>query len=66
MEKKTPARVYHVNYICDDCKTGAMEYQGSCLSFYPPQYPHICNWCGAKATFLKAYPTHEIHPDQGP
>jgi hypothetical protein len=39
------------------CKCGGeMKPTGTCLTSYPPQYPHVCNKCGTNATYNVSYP----------
>lgn len=35
---------------------GEMKPTGECLTSYPPQYPHVCDKCGKKATYHIHYP----------
>ena len=35
---------------------GEMKPTGTCLTSYPPQYPHVCNKCGTNATYNVSYP----------
>lgn len=44
------------DYKCDTCNEGHMRSTGMILTSYPPQYPHICNSCGAAKTFRVTYP----------
>jgi len=57
-ERKREAQTYIIRYYCDaeGCE-GEMLPTGRCLTSSPPQYPHVCNECGAKKTFRnKIYP----------
>ncbi|SUD80275.1 Uncharacterised protein [Pseudomonas putida] len=50
---------YQVEYVCDSCGEGHMRPAGITLTSYPAQYPHQCSACGARANFLKCYPSIE-------
>ncbi len=56
-EIKHKVKTYEVNYRCDECGEGEMEPTGRQHLTSPPQYPHKCNYCGAKKTFGIVYPT---------
>ncbi len=49
-----------VKYICDKCGNGEMtNLDGHMLMVYPPQYKHMCSFCGAEKHLEKKYPTVE-------
>jgi hypothetical protein len=50
---------YRVNYVCDKCVKGHMKPTKEVLLSNPPQYPHVCDYCGEKKTFWKRYPRIE-------
>ena len=58
-EVETPAETVWVVYTCDDENClGTMKATGmSLLSIMPPQYPHVCDKCGATANLGTVYPT---------
>lgn len=56
-EIKNPIREYVVHAMCE-CG-GEFVPDGMVLMSSPPQYPHICNKCGASVTFNKKYPSIE-------
>jgi len=60
-ESKREVKTYNVDYICDECGKGKMKLEGSCLTSFPTQYPHICDNCGASMTFTKTYYPHVIY-----
>ncbi len=39
---------------------GFMEPTGSCLTSYPPQYPHVCGKCGTNAVYRVCYPEYRF------
>jgi len=51
-EIETQVNTYRIEYICDECGEGKLEWNGICLTSYPPQYPHSCLHCGATKTFM--------------
>jgi len=59
-ETEQEVKTYVVNYICDECGDGFMEPTGEIYLTNPPQYPHVCNKCGAKKTFNKKYPYQRL------
>lgn len=60
-ESKTEVKTYNVDYICDECGKGKMKREGPCLTSSPPQYPHICDNCGASVTSRRKYYPHAIY-----
>lgn len=55
--------VNKIRMKCDECGQGEMIFEndnGIILSAYPPQYPHICNKCGAVHNYTKIYPYHDF------
>lgn len=57
MEKKIEVKTYQIDYICDTCNEGKMRPTGISFPTNPPQYPHVCDKCGAAQTFRnKIYP----------
>lgn len=58
-EKKTAKLIpYEVNYICDKCGKGIMEYTGGHEYLTSiPQFEHKCNVCGEIKLFYNGtYP----------
>ena len=51
-----PLRPVQVRYICDECEQGDYLPNSTMLLSDPPQFPHTCNSCGHKKTFLEKYP----------
>jgi hypothetical protein len=60
-EVREEVKTVMVDMTCDECAKGMMRHTGITLTSYPPKYPHVCNNCGAQATYWKSYPyvTHE-------
>ena len=56
-EKIYDAKVFEVDYTCDNCNSGLMINSGTMLPSYPPQYPHKCKYCGSTKNLLQKYPT---------
>lgn len=54
-ERKTELKTYMVRAYCD-CG-GEFKPTGMKLMINPPQYPHVCEKCGAEETFKDKYPT---------
>lgn len=56
-ERQVPVKQVRLHMDCDEpgC-TGEMLNNGSAFLCSPPQYPHICNVCGKKVSFVKRYP----------
>jgi len=46
-----------VEYVCDTCGDGKMISGNMVLTSIPPQYPCVCNKCGATANMGRSYPT---------
>lgn len=51
-ERLTEVKVYSVDYVCDSCGMGKMRSDGTFLSSIPAKYPHVCEKCGWKKTFV--------------
>ena len=63
MIKKTEVKTFLVECICDNCGEGKMKPTGTCLTSNPPQYPHVCDKCGATVTVLDMtfpYKSYEV------
>lgn len=58
-EIEQEVKVYRVDFLCDACGEGKMEFDGIVLTSCPPQYPHQCRSCGDKKIFWSKYP-HQI------
>ena len=59
MEVKKEVKTFEVNYKCDECDDGYMQFDGIVLTSYPAQYPHSCDNkdCDATKTFRgESYP----------
>lgn len=58
MEKCAESKLVVIKQTCDKCKLGEMlpDTTSPVLTSYPPQYPHICNNCGAKEYYPQVYP----------
>lgn len=57
MEQEIEVRTYVVEYVCDECKIGKMEFTGRRGMSNPPRNYHICNNCKAEKSFYgKTYP----------
>ena len=48
MEIRYEVKTILVKKGCTECYDGEMLPNGSMLASSPPQYPHICNNCGAR------------------
>jgi hypothetical protein len=61
-EKKVEVKTYRVHYYCDkDGCDGELMPTGTCLTSWPPQYPHKCTKCDYVLTFSgKTYP-YTVH-----
>jgi hypothetical protein len=57
-EQRKQVLPVRVNYSCDKCG-GDVLPTGVCLTSYPAQYPHDCQWCGKRYTFTSLYPRIE-------
>lgn len=55
-ETTTPLICVRLEYRCDECGTGKMLPTGYTLTSFPPQYPHVCDVCGASQNLRKCYP----------
>ena len=56
MERRTEVKPIQVTLQCDDCG-GEMKPTGTALMTSPPQYPHVCEKCGASSNIrAKTYP----------
>jgi DNA replicative helicase MCM subunit Mcm2 (Cdc46/Mcm family) len=55
-EKKVRVKIFKLEYICDKCKKGKMEPEGTVFFTNPIQYPHVCNKCGELQNFRINYP----------
>jgi hypothetical protein len=55
-EQQIPQQVVSVTYQCDACGEGNMKPTNMVLTSNPPQYPHVCDKCGATQTFCRTYP----------
>ena len=64
-EHDKEVKTYQVVYICDACGEGEMRPTGSLLLTAPPQYPHVCDKCGASKTFREIYPRLEYRKFEG-
>lgn len=58
-ETKAVVQTVLVQYRCNECDNGTMKPSGIILTSNPPQYPHECNSCFHKQTFLIKYPYTE-------
>ena len=58
-ELKQEVKTYMISKICD-CG-GVFQYESNniMLATYPPQYPHICSFCGKINNFNCIYPKIE-------
>lgn len=57
MEVKQDLKVVYVKMTCDKCGVGEMVREGKeSLFSAPPQFRHVCNRCGHKATYFASYP----------
>ena len=43
-EQKRKVNNFEVNYICDKCGIGFMEWDGIALLSNPPAYKHKCSY----------------------
>lgn len=63
METRQSQRLIKIRMLCDRCPDGPPKGQmlptGMALARSPLQYPHLCNKCGAAATYDKRYPSIE-------
>lgn len=56
-ERLKEVKTYRVDYVCDVCEEGRMKRDGGIvLMSEPPQYPHVCDKCGARQLFENSYP----------
>jgi len=55
-ERKFEVKTFGVDYICDDCNSGLMEYTGTMLTVNPPLFQHKCNSCGSVKNLSQKYP----------
>lgn len=58
-ETKREIKMFEVDCDCSKCNKGQYRPTGISLTSCPAQYPHECNKCGDKRTFLKIYPLIE-------
>lgn len=54
-EEIKEVKTFSVKYNCSACGN-EMVFGGITLTSNPPQYPHICSYCGNKETLKKKYP----------
>lgn len=54
-ETQRDKKIIEVSYVCDKCNLGMMESTNIVLTSSPPQFPHICSWCGHTQNFYKQY-----------
>lgn len=59
MEIKWEAKTYHVEYGCDLCGDGYMEYKPGLLSETGDKYIHVCDNCGYTMVLDRMYPYTE-------
>lgn len=62
MEQKTECKVFIIEFLCPQCKTGKLVHSGMILTSMPPQYPHNCPNCNYNETFLEIYPKLTYEP----
>lgn len=60
-ERKTKVRTYRVDYICNHCGEGLMEFTDFALLSNPPKYEHQCNVCKSKRHFSGVKYPHFTH-----
>ncbi len=59
-EQKRPVRPVKIVYVCDNCGAGEMESGGTVTTMWHTTYPHTCNRCGYKKSFVDvSYPRIE-------
>lgn len=68
LEVKRKMVPYEINRICSKCNRGWMKLKSengrvTVLLTYPAQYSHVCDNCGATATFFKSYPYIVYEPE---
>jgi hypothetical protein len=62
MRTTKEVKVIQVDQTCSACHKGVMRPTGQMLASHPPQYPHECNMCGHRTTYLSTFPSLEYHP----
>ena len=56
MEVEFQAMTYQVNYKCDNCNDGLMEYKGVSIKDDPKPFKHLCSKCGDEFLSDTKYP----------
>ena len=60
MEVQAEVKTFNIEYRCDKCKTGTLEYTNRCFYTDPLQYEHKCKNCGVKKLFKHKYPYQKL------
>ena len=71
METRQQVNTFLINYECDECEAGIMEYAemllpstwGGNSNNEEPKWKHLCNSCSAEQTLNTKYPytTYEYY-----
>lgn len=61
--RESPAKVLFLDYVCDSCKEGVMEFSKSVIKNEQLVYTHVCNKCGNTEDLDIRYPTFKVVKD---
>ncbi len=61
MEERKEVKEILVDFRCPKCGVGFLRPTGTCLTSYPPIFPHKCNGesCDYETSFKQVYPRTE-------